>query len=380
MKLYCLRTDNGAVVWKRDFTSEPGSTIIPWQNAASPLMVGGLLFVNCNSGSKHLLAVNKADGKTVWSSQTDTMTHSTPVYAQIGGVPQVIFLTLSGLVSLSVDGGTLLWRLPFTPSTTSTAASPVVMGDYVHASANYAAGTWIAHVEKTATGFGASLVKHQQGNAYQCHWSTAVAQDGFIYGIPSPSSAQARLACLDVAAGTNRWTTTTVGTGPIGFGSIIKAANALIVVTEAGELVLVNPNPDSYTEIAKYKALDLYSWNHPALSNGRLYARNSSLNSKIVALDIAPAIAPLPAVSLVATATADAGKVRIAIVSEEQGRGLTSQDIPRLELRTSTELTLPPLQWGVITPNITVEQDRLVFELSVAEHQALFVLAKAKGN
>ena len=41
LKLYCLRADTGAVVWSRDFLAEfPGTSVILWQNAASPLVVG----------------------------------------------------------------------------------------------------------------------------------------------------------------------------------------------------------------------------------------------------------------------------------------------------------------------------------------------------
>ena len=44
LRLFCLRADNGTVVWSRDFIAEfPGTAVIDWQNAASPLVIGDLI-------------------------------------------------------------------------------------------------------------------------------------------------------------------------------------------------------------------------------------------------------------------------------------------------------------------------------------------------
>ena len=40
LKLYCLKVADGTTVWSRDFQAELGSRNIPWENAASPLLVG----------------------------------------------------------------------------------------------------------------------------------------------------------------------------------------------------------------------------------------------------------------------------------------------------------------------------------------------------
>ena len=53
--------------------------MILWQNAASPLVVGDRVFLNCNVANQCLMAVQASDGKTLWSGQNDVMTHSSPV-------------------------------------------------------------------------------------------------------------------------------------------------------------------------------------------------------------------------------------------------------------------------------------------------------------
>ena len=63
LKLYCLKVADGTIVWSRDFQRNSGSPNIPWENAASPLLVGDLIYVNSNSAGGHLMALIKQTGK-----------------------------------------------------------------------------------------------------------------------------------------------------------------------------------------------------------------------------------------------------------------------------------------------------------------------------
>jgi outer membrane protein assembly factor BamB len=376
LKLFCLRFDNGHEIWSRDFPAELGSSNISWENAASPLLVGDLIYVNGNASGKRLMAIRKLDGTPAWNVRDDGMTHATPIYGTIGGVAQVIFLTKTGLVAVNPLTGALLWRLPFTPSSTSTAASPAIVGDYVHASAAYASGMWVAKVVNNGGTFTATQSGRQQGNAYQVHWSTPVADNGFLYCVPSPSNGPYRLACLDIAAGTNRWSQQTVGSGNIGYGSIIKAANTLIVLTESGELVLVQADPTAYRETAKSKILDLYSWNHVALSDGIIYARNSSLASEIVAIDVAPAVMPLPALTL----DAELLGVKVALtIRAVSGASLDAGQAARLELLANTDLTTPGTNWPALNVSFTVTNGVLAAEVPVIPGNARFLRVHEKA-
>lgn len=305
LQLYCLNADTGAQIWKRDFVEEFSAQVIPWENAASPLLVGDLIYINSNVPGQCLMAIRKSDGSTAWSGQSFSMTHASPIYGTVAGSPQVIFLTHSGLVATAPLTGTVLWRLPFAPSSTSTASSPVIAGDYVYASAAYASGMWMAHVTQSNGVFSVTQSGRQQGVFYQSHWATPIEYQGYLYCVPTASSDQGRLACVDPVGGTNRWLQQIVGTGNIGFGSVIRASDLLIALTESGELVVVRPNVASYIELAKFKVLTEYCWNHPTLSNGRLYVRNSSLASQLVALDVKAPLPPLPPFGLQLSAGAD---------------------------------------------------------------------------
>lgn len=358
LRLFCLRTSNGAVVWSRDFINEfPGTKVIPWQNAASPLIVGDLIYVNSNVANQTLMALRKSDGVTVWKGQTDTMTHATPVYATIAGTPQVVFQTLKGLVGVTPSTGAVLWRYNFTPSSTSTASTPIIADDYIYGSCAYAKGAWTARVTRSGSTFSAGQANYTGANsAYQNHWATPVHHGGYLYGIVEKSSHS--LACFSLEGRTNRWITSTVGSGSPGFASIIKVGGKLLVLRESGELVLIEPNPTNYTEIARYQALSGTSWNHPAFSNGRIYARS---NNQIVALDVAAAPLPLPILKMNVDLLPSKTHLRIQVVAQN-GLPLDPEAVGRIELSSTTGLA-GTNQWTPLDSIFTSNDGKLQSEV-----------------
>src|SRR5436190_12562726 len=48
LKLYRLDPADGSVVWLLDLPSLYGAVVIPWQNAASPLIANGIIYLNAN--------------------------------------------------------------------------------------------------------------------------------------------------------------------------------------------------------------------------------------------------------------------------------------------------------------------------------------------
>jgi outer membrane protein assembly factor BamB len=181
LKLYRLNAASGEVVWSTNLLAGFAGRVIAWQNAASPLVCGDLIFVNANCRTRTLMAFNKSNGTLAWRSQDEIMTHATPVAATIDSVLQIIFATQTGFVSLDPSTGTRLWKFVFpSPSSTSLAVSPVVYSNIVFTSAGYGFGAVAASIARSGSLWTATEVFYNPG--LQSHWMTPVCRDGYLYG------------------------------------------------------------------------------------------------------------------------------------------------------------------------------------------------------
>src|SRR5687768_15084002 len=63
--LQAFNAADGKPLWKRDLIGENGGRNIRWENAASPLFEGGLIYVAGGGAGESLLAIDPKDGKVV---------------------------------------------------------------------------------------------------------------------------------------------------------------------------------------------------------------------------------------------------------------------------------------------------------------------------
>lgn len=267
--LTCLDADTGKQLWRHDIVAEFGGKIIKWNNAASPMLEGDLIYVNGGGAGQAFLAFNKADGKVVWKSEDDAPTHSSPVPATIHGVRQIVFLTQKGLVSVEPKTGKVLWRHSYRFET-STASSPIVSGDIVYCSAAYNVGAGACKITKTGDTFTATELWRKPGEL-QNHWTSPVCKDGYIYGLYGRGQQSgAPLKCIEIATGKEMWSRDGFGGG----GATILVDGNVLVQCDRGPLVLVAAKPEAYQELARAQIYGSKCWTMPVVSDGKIYARN----------------------------------------------------------------------------------------------------------
>lgn len=270
--VYCLDANTGKIIWEKDLIKEHAGRNIPWENAASAVIDGDLLFVGGGGAGESLLALNKNNGSVVWKGFDERITQSTPVVATIHGVRQVIFFLQSGLLSVEAKTGRELWRFPFRFNV-STAISPVVVGeDLVYCSAGYDVGSGLCRITREGNEFKATEVWKIKGNEPVCnHWSTPVYKDGHLYGMFSfKKFGTGPVKCVEVATGKVKWEKP--GFGP---GNVILVDDKLIALSDDGRVVIIEPDPNEYRELASAKVVSGKCWSTPAFSNGRLYVRST---------------------------------------------------------------------------------------------------------
>jgi outer membrane protein assembly factor BamB len=361
LRMACLSVSDGHVVWSRDLVADYGATVISWQNAASPLIEAGLIFMNCNATGQRLLALHEADGTEAWKGLDDPMTQASPVIATIASVRQVIFFAQSGLVSVARDTGSFLWRYPF-PFSVATAASPVVANNTVYCSAAYGVGAGAVQITNSAGQVVANEIWRTPG-ASMTHWATPVHLNGYLYGVYGQAGPTTTLRCVEMASGNEMWRQSGSGSG-----GVLSVGGLVLMLTEDGYVVLVNPDPTGYTELARYRALDgtsssiprlpVKSWNVPAVSNGRLYVRSTT---EAVCLDVSQTI--LPALKL-SGSLAGNGLAFQLLVGNPDGSPLDTNRLPNIDLFATTNL-LDSSGWSKLTNSIVFTNGHLLLERSL---------------
>ncbi len=273
----------GKPVWKRDLMAEHGGRNITWQNAASPLLEGGLLYVAGGGAGQTYLALNPLTGAVMAKAGDDTMTHATPIAATILGQRQIIFFMRSGLTALEPKTLKQLWHADF-PYNVSTAASPVVAGDVVYCSAGYNVGAAAFKISKAGLDFKAEQIMRVPGDKQIAnHWSTPVLSNGYLYGMfQFKKYGSGPVKCVKLPDGEVKWEKEGFGPGHV----ILTAGANLLTLSDAGELVLIAAQPEAYKEIARAKILDGKCWTTPVLSNGHAFVRSTK---EAACVDLTPA-------------------------------------------------------------------------------------------
>ncbi|MGE3807092.1 MAG: PQQ-binding-like beta-propeller repeat protein, partial [Gemmataceae bacterium] len=94
-----------------------------------------------------------------------------------------------------------------------------------------------------------------------------VVQGQVIFGLD-----EGILCCIDAQTGKRLWKGGRYGHGQL---VLLPDAPVLLVLSERGQGVLVEADPDNERELAQQPFIEGKTWNHPVLVGNRLYVRNA---------------------------------------------------------------------------------------------------------
>jgi outer membrane protein assembly factor BamB len=266
-RLSCLDLQTGRKVWDRSVNSEYQVRKGYFGVATSPLLEGKLLLVNVGGKDAGIVAFDRDNGREVWRATNHEASYSSPVAATLDGTRYAIFLTREGIVLLDPMTGEVRqsrrWRSRLSASV--NAATPIVADGSVFFSACYGVGAVLLRVHR-----GDFQEVWKNDESMSNHYGTCVHHNGHLYGFDGRQEEGARLRCVELKTGKVRWTRERFGCG-----SMVLADGNLIILSEDGDLILVEATPDSYKEKARAPLLTKPCRSPMALANGRLYARDS---------------------------------------------------------------------------------------------------------
>jgi len=218
------------------------------------------------------VAFSKGSGEVHWKSQNDLPSYSSPIAFGKGKERQLVFLTGDGLVSVS-PAGKFFWRIPLKDLLAESSTTPVKAGNFLLGS-SVTFGTLGARLGiKDGRPTAEQVWKN---GALTCYFSTPVSVGKeHVYVVTGALLGSASLHCIEVKTGRELWKKEKVGTY---HASLLRTADdKLLMLEDFGNLVLIDPNPKEYKELARADKISRpKTWAHPALRNGRLYLRDDT--------------------------------------------------------------------------------------------------------
>ncbi len=278
--LMCCRADNGQLLWLKDLQREFGAVIPPWYNGQCPLLEDGKIII-ATGGKALMAAFAAATGNVIWRTpnpQGWQMTHSSIMPVAFAGKRIYIYPASKGVIGVNARDGKLLWATTEWTVPTANIPTPVPIGEgKIFVCGGYNSGAAI--LQMGPEGESVRVVKRIPPHIFQSHQQTPILYKGYLYAVRIPGE----LVCLDLE-GNVRWTSGS--TARFGLGPYVMAQGLLYVLSDRGELAIVEANPSSYKELARAKVLfGGDAWAPMAIADGKLICRDVQT---MICLDMSP--------------------------------------------------------------------------------------------
>lgn len=262
--LNALDADTGARVWSRNVATDAEKAVPMWGFASSPLVIDDVVIV---AASGRLAAYDASTGKRRWLGPPRPGSYSSPHLFAADGVQQIVLLSAAGVTSVSPADGTLLWEQEWDGGGT-TIVQPALTGDgdlLINAIAT-SGGLGLRRLGVTHGSNGWNVTERWTSTGLKPYFNDFVVHKGHAFGFDGNI-----LSCIDLSDGQRKWKGGRYGNGQL---VLLADEDLLLVLSEEGELALVKATPDQFTEVARFKAIEGKTWNHPVLIRDTLLVRN----------------------------------------------------------------------------------------------------------
>lgn len=257
--LNVLDEKNGSLIWSRNAAKDTRVTIPGWGYTGSPLVVDSNVFVSI---SGQILAYGIANGKILWSSKDGGESYCSPQLFTIDGVKQILFTNKEGLTSYNLSDGKILWEHKWPGvrviQPCQTNETDLLVG------AESRVGLRLISLKNNNNSW--SIEEKWTTNKLRPDYNDIVIHKGYIYGFEGPS-----IACIDIKTGNRLWKGGRYG----GQLLLLAEQDALIILTEKGDIALVRAIPEKFEELTKIQSIKGKTWNHPAIAKDILLVRNT---------------------------------------------------------------------------------------------------------
>lgn len=252
--LFCFDAKSGKQRWHQNVIRKHGAKMPTWGFSASPLVLEEAVLVNVGK----VIAFDRA-GKPKWTSKDYGHAYSTPATFTFQGKKRLAVFNGAGIIVLDRATGKEVAKAPWKTRYDVNAATPVVMDDKIFVSSGYNRGCGMFEFN------GKSLRQLWENRNMRNHMSGCVFYRGHLYGFD-----ESLLKCL-APDGEVKWSQRRLGKG-----ALVLADGKLVLISQRGDLIVADANPEEYRELSRNRVLSGgVKWSTPVLCGGLVYVRGS---------------------------------------------------------------------------------------------------------
>ncbi len=272
-RLYCCSVDDGSVRWNLNLKDDLGGVKGDiWGYSESVLIDGDKLICTPGGPKATVVALNKMDGKPIWTCvwpDNRGAGHSCVVISNVQGRKVYVQSTAAGALGVDPDSGKLLWTFPI-DQTICVIPTPIIKDDYVFFVSGYGrGGALLRQVPGSNGAVDVEVVFDLKTELSNKHGGVVRVGD-YIYG---DSDDKGMPYCAKLMDGSIQWKERGSGKSS---ASVTAADGLLFIRYSNGMMTLVKADPSKFQEVGKFMVPgsgDRPSWAHPVVLDGRLYLR-----------------------------------------------------------------------------------------------------------
>jgi outer membrane protein assembly factor BamB len=255
-----LDEKDGRLIWSRNAADDIRAELPGWGFTSSPLVIDDLVVVAITGT---LVAYDIESGEHLWTGKDGGSGYSSPHFFTLEGLGQILLMSATGVVSVKPEDGSLLWEYdwPF--------------GDRILQPARLSDGDILLSSGSNKGMCRLNISRNRDDWNIEKLWSAALLKSTFnelvVHGKYAFGFSGPYLECVDLENGLRTWKGGRYG------GQLLLLADQdiLLVLSEKGEIALIEANPEACIELGKIRAIEGKTWNHPVLVGNTLLVRNS---------------------------------------------------------------------------------------------------------
>jgi hypothetical protein len=191
---------------------------------------------------------------------------ASPIVVTLNGVRQVVTMTQSALIGVSLPDGRLLWRFALSGAN-GGGPTPVVSGDTLI----FSVGQGTTAVKPTLREGAWSAQEVWQTKDVSMYISTPVVVGSMFFGLSTRSSGQ--FFAVDTKSGETLWL------GPprqAANTALVKAGPLLFYLNDDAELIVAKSSRERFEPLKRYIVADSATWAQPLISGNRIFIKDAS--------------------------------------------------------------------------------------------------------